>query len=152
MQNLQSKTMNEAPVMNAAMQETDEAFHFPQGMAGFPDATRFGFIYEGQGDIVCIQSLDQPEAAFLLTPWCSERLGPQPELSAEQAQCLGLEATDEVLWMLVLNPFADKAWVTANLKAPIALNMSNRRGLQCIRINPDLDIRFPWMPQPATAD
>jgi len=127
----------------------NEAFHFPQGMAGFPDATKFGFIYEGQGDIVCIQCLDHPEAAFLLTPWNQERLGTPPQLSAEQTKCLQLSDVDEVLWMIVLNPFADKEWVTANLKAPIALNMNAKRGLQCIRISPELEIRYRWMPQPA---
>jgi len=50
--------------------------------------------------------------------------------------------------MLVLNPFADKEWVTANLKAPVALNSQSRLGLQCIRQEADLDIRYLWMPQP----
>jgi flagellar assembly factor FliW len=52
------------------------------------------------------------------------------------------------MWMLVLNPFIDKQWVTANLKAPVALNPDARRGLQYINADPDLDIRYHWMPQP----
>jgi len=126
-----------------------EAFHFPQGMAGFSDAREFGFIYEGHGNIVCIQSIDQPEAAFLLTPWDEERLGSTPVLANDLCDCLAIKDQKQVMWMLVLNPFADEQWVTANLKAPIALNLETRLGVQCIRQDPDLDIRYQWMQQPA---
>ena len=123
-------------------------FSFPQGMAGFHDAHQFGFIYEGHGDIVCIQSIDQPEAAFLLTPWDEQRLGPPPALPPESCECLAVTQQEQVMWMLVLNPFADKQWVTANLKAPIALNQEQRIGLQHIRHENQLDLRYPWMRQP----
>jgi len=126
-----------------------EAFHFPQGLAGFSDAREYGFIYEGQGDIMCLQSIDQPEAAFLITPWNEKRLGAVPNLSTDLCNCLQAEQQEDIIWMLVLNPFADKEWVTANLKAPIALNSQSKVGLQCIRQEADLDLRYPWMPQPA---
>ncbi len=125
-----------------------EAFHFPQGLAGFSDAREYGFIYEGQGDIMCLQSIDQPEAAFLITPWNEKRLGPAPMLSSDLCACLQVDRQEDIMWMLVLNPFADKEWVTANLKAPVALNSQSRLGLQCIRQEADLDIRYLWMPQP----
>jgi len=51
--------------------------------------------------------------------------------------------------VVVLNPFADSQWVTANLKAPVALNPKTRTGIQCIRQEADLDIRYHWMRQPA---
>ena len=124
-------------------------FEFPQGMAGFNDAHQFGFIYEGQGDIACIQSLDHPEAAFLLTPWDEQRLGSPPTLGAESCQCIQVQSQEDIAWMLVLNPFADKQWVTANLKAPIALNQDMRLGLQYIRHEADLDLRYRWMQQPS---
>jgi len=129
--------------------QSNKAFRFPQGMAGFSEAREFGFIYQGHGDIVCIQSIDQPEAAFLVTPWDTQRLGPTPILSAEQRQCIQISSQDQVMWMLVLNPFADEQWVTANLKAPVALNPELRMGLQCIRHEADLDIRYRWLAQPS---
>jgi len=55
-----------------------EAFLFPHGMAGFPEDTRYGFLYEGRGDIVCMQSLDNIAASFLMTPWDEARLGAPP--------------------------------------------------------------------------
>ncbi|WP_231368625.1 flagellar assembly protein FliW [Mariprofundus ferrooxydans] len=135
--------------MHDAMPHNDGAFYFPQGMIGFSDAHEYGLIYEGVGKIACLQSIDHPEAAFLLTPWDEPRLGPPPELNREQIQCIDAEDAENVLWMLVLNPFADKQWVTANLKAPVAVNTEKRIGLQCIRSEPELELRFHWMPQPA---
>jgi len=134
--------------MSSETEQRTEEFSFPQGIAGFPDATRFGFIYEGRGNMVCMQSIDTPEAAFILTPWEEDRLGEAPTLSQEQRQCLNLAEESALIWMVVLNPFADAEWVTANLKAPLAINMSERLGVQCIRHEPDLDLRFHWMHQP----
>ena len=132
-----------------AEKKTDEAFYFPQGIAGFADAKEYGFIYQGHGDIVCIQSIDHPEASFLLTPWDEKRLGPPPALPRDQSESIHIDDPKEIMWMVVLNPFVDKEWVKANLKAPIALNPEKRLGLQCIRADVDLaDIRYNWMPQP----
>lgn len=141
MSQVQVKMSNEMP-------QSAAEFLFPQGIAGFPDATRYGFIYEGKGNMVCMQSIDCPEAAFILTPWDESRLGEAPGLSKEQCKSLEVEKSSDVMWMLVLNPFIDQEWVTANLKAPIALSESTHKGFQLIRPEPDHEIRFHWMPQP----
>jgi len=125
-----------------------EAFYFPQGMAGFSEAREFGFIYQGHGDIICIQSIDHPEAAFLITQWDEQRLGQTPSLSADLRHCIRANSQADIMWMVVLNPFADTQWVTANLKAPVALNPKARTGIQCIRQEDALDIRYHWMRQP----
>ncbi len=140
--------------MRQAMETTDadsgdaRPWHFPQGIAGFPDARDFGLIYEGRGDVACLQCMDRPEAAFLLTLWDEARLGPPPALDESQKQCLDLAEEDETIWMLVLNPFADPEWVTANLRAPIAFNPRSRRALQLVRADDELELRYRWMPQP----
>jgi flagellar assembly factor FliW len=123
-------------------------FFFPRGVAGFPNAKRFAFIYQGKGNMLCLQSIDQAEASFILTPWDTKKLGNTPPLSHEQQACLNIANDKELHWFLVLNPFADRTWVTANLKAPIVISESEQTGLQCIRNQVNLDLRFPWMKQP----
>ena len=137
-----------------AVETTDNApdvleFSFPRGVAGFPDALRYGFIYQGLGNMVCMPSMDCPEASFILTPWETEKLGDTPTLTAEQRSCLQVSSNEHVMWLLVLNPFADQKWVTANLKAPIAINEEQLIGMQCIRNGANLELRFPWMRQPS---
>ncbi len=123
-------------------------FTFPRGVAGFSKATRFAFIYEGKGELLCLQSIDQAEASFILAPWDESRLGQPPQLSKEQLECLHLANTQGIRWFVVLNPFGDKTWVTANLKAPIAISESEQTGLQCIRNQQQLELRYKWMKQP----
>ncbi|MDX8383236.1 MAG: flagellar assembly protein FliW [Ghiorsea sp.] len=139
----------EKVAINPTNNESDVLeFSFPRGVAGFPEALRYGFIYQGLGNMVCMQSIDTPEASFILTPWDTEKLGDTPSLTAEQRACLQASSHEHVMWLLVLNPFADQEWVTANLKAPIAINQDKQIGMQCIRNGAKLELRFPWMRQP----
>jgi len=143
--------MNKVWKQSGPYEEGAFPFNFPQGMAGFPEANNFGVTYSGRGDIACMQSMDHPEAAFLVTPWDEDRLGNAPSLTRDQASCLALEPNQFPFWMLVLNPFADHAWVTANLRAPVAINMEARIGVQCIQTDPGLELRYHWIPQPGQA-
>jgi len=125
----------------------DGSYYFPQGLAGFPDDQHFALIYPGHGDYICLQSLDHVEAAFVLTPWDQHRLGLPPALSPEEIRLLKLRPGDVPIWMLVLNPFVDSEWVTANLRAPIVINEDARIALQSIRAE-EREVRFPWVRQP----
>jgi len=122
------------------------SYLFPQGLAGFPDDLNFAMIYPGQGDYICLQSMDNLEAAFVLTPWDQQRLGLPPTLTPDEIRLLDLGPGDVPIWMLVLNPFVDGGWVTANLRAPIVINEDARIALQSIRIE-EKEIRFPWVKQ-----
>jgi len=125
---------------------------FPHGMIGFPEAKQYVVLNSGAGNIVCFQSLEQTEASFLMTPWDEKRLGtPPPALTPDQKAALNYSPTHSILWMLVLNPFADREWVLANLQAPVALNQDTGLGMQCIQADPNLKLRFRWMPQPSKA-
>jgi len=131
--------------------EQAETFHFPQGMVGFPDADNYIVLNSGHGDIVCLQATNRAEAAFLITPWDEKRLGKHPDLTSEQLACLQAPDGDNIIWFLVLNPFSDPKWVSANLRAPVAINPDTLLGIQSIQANPDLDLHFQWMPQPGLA-
>jgi len=131
--------------------EQSEIFVFPQGMVGFPDTNDFVMLNSGHGDIVCMQATDRAEAAFLLTPWDEHRLGESPKLTSDQLACLQCQDENKLLWLLVLNPFSDVKWVSANLRAPVAINLDSSLGMQCIQANPKLDLHFQWIRQPDPA-
>lgn len=122
---------------------------FPHGMVGFPEAKKYVVINSGGGDIVCFQSMEQREASFLMTPWDEARLGPAPSLTPDQKAALECSDPQSILWLLVLNPFADQEWVLANMQAPVALNQDTGIGMQCIQADPQLELRYQWMPQPS---
>jgi len=131
--------------------EIDEAKQlcFPHGMVGFPEAKKYVVMNSGGGDIVCFQSTEQVEASFLMTTWNEADLGPAPSLTPDQKAALEFSDTHNILWLLVLNPFADQEWVLANMQAPVALNQDTGLGMQCIQADPRLELRYHWMPQPS---
>lgn len=126
-------------------------FAFPSGMAGFSYAKEFVFLCE-TGDVACMHCTEHPEAAFLVTGWDESRLGKPPALKQEERVLLELAEHEHPLWLLVLNPFSDQEWVFANLKAPIAINESQLRGVQCIQVDTETQLmRYHWMRQPSQA-
>ncbi len=125
--------------------EKNNTLYFPQGMAGFEDAHQFGFIDSGEGGIACMRPLERPEAKFLVALWDEATLGAYPEMTRDQRQCLMLAESEQPLWLLVLNPFSDPEWILANLRAPVAVNAGMARGMQCIRPEPGLPLRYRWM-------
>ena len=144
---------NKPSAWKAEIELSDDAkpLCFPHGMIGFPEAKQYVVLNSGGGNIVCFQSLEQTEASFLMTPWDEKRLGPPPTLTPDQRAALQCASARNLLWMVVLNPFADREWVLANLQAPVALNQETGLGVQCIQANPNLALRFRWMPQPSKA-
>ena len=131
------------------LEESAATLRFPNGMIGFPEAKQYVVLNSGGGSIVCFQSLEQAEASFLMTPWDDARLGTPPALTADQKAALNYAPAHNILWMVVLNPFADREWVLANLQAPVALNQDTGLGMQCIQADPSLKLRFRWMAQPS---
>ena len=128
-----------------AREDTGRAFLFPEGIAGFPHARRFALAHEEDRPVALLQALDAPEAALLVTPWDAARLGPAPAPSPRLAALLDDPDPGGILWLLVLNPFADPAWLCANLRAPIALSPRTRRGAQVLLADETRFLRAPWL-------
>lgn len=126
-------------------------FEFPSGVAGFAYAKQYVFL-ASQSNVACMHCTDHPEAAFVITDWDEGRLGKPPALRPEERALLELEEGQEPIWLLVLNPFSDREWIYANLKAPIAINEAKQRGVQCIQVNDDLQLRYHWTRHPQTQD
>ena len=117
----------------------EAVFEFPQGLPAFEDEHRFVLIEMPENaPLVFLQSLRQPELCFLAFPILvadrEYRLAVSPEdrealqLDGEQQPQLG----SEVL-VLTLVSLHDGFSATANLMAPIVLNLKTHRGLQAIR-------------------
>jgi flagellar assembly factor FliW len=120
----------------------DEAvWEFPHGLPAFEDQTRFLPIERpGYSPIVFLQSLLQPELCFLTLP--VQILIPDYRLNtaAEDLMALGLgtEAQpgigEEVLCLAILSVTGNQP-PTANLLAPVVVNLKNRRAVQAVRLD-----------------
>lgn len=117
----------------------ESIFDFPHGLPGFEDERAFVVIEAPErAPLVFLQSVDNASLCFLALPIFSidkaYRLAIAPDdletlgLDTHRPPCLGDEVA--VLAMICLH---DNLLPTANLMAPIVLNVKSRLGVQAIR-------------------
>lgn len=122
----------------------DDVLNFPEGLLGFSDLDRFVLLDDPSDEIFAwLQSCDEPSIAFPVL---------EPELFAENFQ-LSLSKSDlkslNTEEVTGLRPFCiitipeDPTMMTANLKAPVIINISQKMGRQCVLQDNKLEIREP---------
>ncbi len=112
---------------------------FPSGLPGFERETRFVLLERPEwAPIVFLQSLGSAELCFLAVPVGT--LDPAYSLSVthEDLQGLGLDeesqpGSDAQVLCLALLCAPENGPVTANLLAPVVLNLKNRIAVQAVR-------------------
>ena len=104
---------------------------FPGGLLGFPDIERFALVDAGDGDTYFwLQSVDDPQLAFLAAvPWAFFP-GYEPVLSDADQEALGLASAEDATLFCLLTITEDA--VTANLLGPLVVNSRTREGRQVV--------------------
>jgi flagellar assembly factor FliW len=117
----------------------ESSFDFPQGLPAFEEEKVFVLIEAPkQAPLVFLQSMLRPSLCFVAFPILVVDKQYQLAIAPEDLEELGLdpgrqpELGSEAI-VLALVTLHDEFPATANLMAPIALNMKTRRGLQAIR-------------------
>ena len=117
----------------------EAVFDFPLGLPAFEDEKRFVLIeLPEDAPLVFLQSLRNPSLCFLAFPILVADRGYRLAVSAEDLATLDLnrerqpELGREVLVLALISLHGDFP-PTANLMAPLVLNLKTRRGLQAIR-------------------
>lgn len=106
---------------------------FPEGLIGFSGFKRY-LIIERQkdGPFQWLQSMDNPELAFLVTDPLLFYPGYKVELKGKENAILKLaRAKEGKVLVLVVIP-QDSSQIRANLLAPLVINTSRRLGKQVI--------------------
>lgn len=117
----------------------EAVFEFPHGLPAFEEETRFVLIELPEHEpLVFLQSLTQPELCFLAFPILVVDRDYQLEISREDLAILELDSDASLqlgsdLLVLALISLHDGLSATANLMAPIVVNLRKRQGLQAIR-------------------
>ena len=121
--------------------DESSAFDFPSGLPGFRQEKAFVFIEMPEyAPLVFLQSLSQPALCFLALPVLSVNPDYRLAVSAEDRASLELdpgrdpEPGDGIL-ALALVSLHEGLLPTANLMAPIVVNVQQRRALQAIRVD-----------------
>ncbi|MFB3908475.1 MAG: flagellar assembly protein FliW [Candidatus Eisenbacteria bacterium] len=123
----------------------DERIRFPGGLLGFEGLEDFALVaLEEYAPFLWLLSEDDADVAFALgdpEPFLSE---PYPlVLDDADAAVLDLEPGDRVQVLLFVQTTDEPCRVTANLKAPVVVNLRSRRAKQLILYGSRLSSRQP---------
>jgi len=117
----------------------ESVFDFPHGLPAFEDDKSFVLIEApNQGPALFLQSMARASLCFVALPILAVDEKYELAIAPEDLEELGLDMhrqpllREEVI-VLTLISLHDKLPATANLMAPVVLNMKTRRGLQAIR-------------------
>ena len=113
----------------------DAVLTLPNGILGFEHQTNFVVIQRpGEYPLVYLQSASEPQLCFLALPVLTVDAGYVLVLNPEDASKLGLPAKPaigaDVLCLVLITVHEQNP--TANLLAPIVVNLKTRTGRQCI--------------------
>lgn len=128
--------------------ESDRIILFPDGLIGYEDHRHWILLSEGDDESVgWLQSLSDAGLAFLVvTP---ERFIPSYELRIHRSQLLTLPWAPEDRSMTLAIVSDNNGTLTANLKAPLAVNVDRCLGRQVIASDDQplrYELTYPSMP------
>lgn len=123
---------------------SDDVIHFPEGLLGFNELRRFVLLDDPSDEIFAwLQSCEEPGIAFpLLEPELFTN-GYSVQLTKHDMEILGLASREGARCFSVITIPADPTQMTANLKAPIVINVAKRTARQCVLQDNQLNIREP---------
>lgn len=117
-----------------------QIIRFDHGIPGFEHEKKFVILdIEGKEDLKCLQSLEDKEVCLLMMlPWsCFKDY--EIDVSDKEIEELGILSHEEVAVYCVLTVREDK--ITANLVAPIIINVLKNLGKQIILPDTKYNIR-----------
>lgn len=106
--------------------------HFPAGLIGLPNLRNFIVMpNKKKGPLFWIQSIDDPDMAFVLTDPTNFFLDYQVMPDTAERQSLQLEKNDDCFILVVVTVPTDQK-ITLNLAAPILFAPKTNRAIQII--------------------
>ncbi|QGG47485.1 flagellar assembly factor FliW domain protein [Heliorestis convoluta] len=126
----------------------EEVYHFFKGLPGFPDEKAFVFLpYQPDSPFAFLQSTRTPELTFLLVDPFVFFPGYEVKLKDDMVEALGLsEENPAQAWSIVTIPDQFEK-MTANLMAPIVLNVKERKAAQVVLERKEYTTRHAVFPE-----
>jgi flagellar assembly factor FliW len=146
-------TFGEDAIMNiqtsrfGALEVLDETLlKFPSGLVGFPACRRFVVLDPAEGsEYQWFQSVDEPGLAFIIIDVHLLQPDFQIDVPDEGLKELDLAPTDSLLILAVITvPTGKPDQATANLRAPLVVNLRTRKGKQVI-LHESIPLRYPLL-------
>jgi flagellar assembly factor FliW len=119
----------------------ESVIDFPSGVIGFPKARRYVML-EHKHPFSWLHSIDDPNLAFVVVDGFEfgQQFDVKPPVSDRDTD---FREEDEYAILIIVTVRSDPRLTTANLKAPLFVNMRNRKGVQVIFDDARYSTRYP---------
>lgn len=122
-----------SPIHGTIVYEEDEIITFEKGVPGFQDLKNFVIKEVGEDSPFSIlQSIEDKEIGFILISPFLVNDKYEINLSKEIINNLKIKSPDEVLLYSIVTLSSNMKEITANLKAPIIINLNIKKAEQYI--------------------
>ncbi len=120
---------------------------FGNGIVGFPDLKRFALVHDAEkgenAGIRYMQSLDEPAFAMPVMDPLIVAPDYNPMVDDEILKPIGELSVDELLVLVTVTVPKDLKQMSVNLRAPIVINVSERKAIQLILEDDSYKVKFP---------
>lgn len=122
----------------------DSLIHFPSGLIGFPKNTEFVML-EHKAPFSWLHSATDPSLAFVVIDGYEFGVEYSLKPPLNDPIC-DFKEDDEYAILIIVTVRKELSLTTANLKAPLFVNLRNRTGVQVIFDDPKYSTRHPlWI-------
>jgi flagellar assembly factor FliW len=118
---------------------------FPEGIVGFAFMKKFALIRNEENEdsaIMWLQSMEEPQFALPVMEPGLLGIAYNPVVNDEYLAPLGELHPEQTYSLVTLTVPSDIRQMTANLKAPIVINMANNQAVQII-VEDDYQVKHP---------
>lgn len=121
----------------------EKILDFEEGIPGFEDVHRFGIINSEDPESLFrwIQAIETPNLAFALIDPFAVKKDYDFELKDEEARSLGIEDSTQIAVFAIVVIPEDTKKISMNLKAPIIINMVNKKAAQVVLDTDEYTVR-----------
>jgi flagellar assembly factor FliW len=111
--------------------DPSKIIEFPRGLPGFEECHRFALLEPSENPkFFILQSLDMAEVAFHIADPSTLGFSYEISLSDEDEAMLGPGNPGDFAVVVILSKPDEAAALSANLNAPLVINLATRRGFQ----------------------
>lgn len=122
-------------------------FHFPQGLPGFEELTRFLLCErEGLQPLTLLIALDAADVALPLLRSAECLTDYAPVIPASELEALEAKSVEELELFVVVTFEGRDGGVAVNLMAPICVNLRRRIGRQVVLPDGIYPLQYPLVP------
>lgn len=123
----------------------DKIIEFEAGIFGFEEFKNYTIIYdieqEGDTTISWLQSTEEPGLALPIINPLVVKADYKPSVNEELLKSLGTLTEENIVMYLVMTVPSDVIKMSANLKAPLVINMDSKKGVQVVADNSDYKVK-----------